>query len=124
MESFLYPLPTGKEKYILTDVQDDTVLEVIASSKKDACQKLSVKPHHYRVLAHPPITIDVLFHTKLTNAEVIKILSQRDPNAPCEIMCDFATDHQDRRYPLIEPEDGMCYDTSSDTLVHSRGEQW
>lgn len=124
MRSFLYPLPTGKKKYILVNVKDDTILEVIASSKEDACQKLGVKPHHYRVLTKRPITVETLFHTHLTNADVIKILSQRDPNAPCEIMCDFSTDHQDRKYPLIEPEDGVCYDTSNDTIVHSRGEQW
>lgn len=124
MESFLYPLSTGNKKYILVNVKDDTLLEVVASSKEDACQKLGVKPRHYRVLTNRPITVETLFHTKMTNAEVIKILSQRDPNAPCEIMCDFSTDHQDRKYDLIEPEDGMCYDTSSDTLVFSEGEKW
>ena len=124
MRSFLYPLPTGNKKYILVNVKDDTILEVVASSKEDACQKLDVKPRHYRVLANRPITVETLFHTRLTNAEVIKILSQKDPNAPCEIMCDFSTDHRDRKYDLVGPEDGMCYDTSSGTLFHSEGEQW
>lgn len=124
MKSFLYPLPTGNKKYILVSVKDDTILEVVASSKEDACQKLGVKPRHYRVLANRPITVETLFHTQLTNAEVIKILSQRDPNAPCEIKCDFSTDHQSREYDLIEPEDGMCYDTSSGTLFFSDGEKW
>lgn len=123
MESFLYPMPI-KRKYILASIKDDTLLEMVANSKEEACHKLGVNPRHYRVLANPPITVEILFHTKLTNAEVIKILSQRDPNAPCEIMCDFATDHQDRKYPLINPEDGMCHDTSTDTLVISRGECW
>lgn len=124
MKSFLYPLPTGNEKYILVSVKDDTILEVVAKSKKDACNKLGVKSHHYHVLAHTPITVETLFHTKMTNAEVIKILSQKDPNAPCEIMCDFSTDHQSREYGLIEPEDGMCYDTSKGVLFFSEGECW
>lgn len=124
MNSFLYPLPTGKKKYILVSVKDDTILEVAASSKEDACQKLGVKPHHCRVLANHPITVGTLFHTQLTNADVIKILSQKDPNAPCEIMCDFSTDHQSREYNLIEPDDGMCYDTSQGVLFFSMGECW
>lgn len=124
MRSFLYSLPTGNKKYILVNVKDDTLLEMVASSKEDACQKLGVKPRHYRVLSSRPITVATLFHTRLTNAEVIKILSQRDPNAPCEIMCDFSTDHQIREYDLIEPEDGMCYDTSKGVLFFSEGEKW
>lgn len=124
MRSFLYPLPTGNKKYILMNIKDDTILEVVAGSKEDACQKLGVKPHHYRVLVNRPITLETLFHTQLTNADVIKILSQKDPNAPCEIKCDFSTDHQGREYNLIEPEDGVCYDTSKGVLFFSMGECW
>lgn len=123
MNSFLYPISTGR-KYVLLNIKDSSTLEVIADSKKEACEKLGVKPHQYRVLSSVNMTKEVLFHTQLTNADVIKILSQKDPNAPCEIMCDFSTDHQDREYNLIESEDGMCYDTSKGILFFSMGECW
>lgn len=124
MENILHPLLTGERKYILVNTKDGTALEAIARSKAEACQKLGVNPHHYQVLVNRPYTVEVLFHTQLTNADVIRILSQRDPNAPCEIMCDFATDHQSREYDPISPEDGMCYDTSKGVLFFSMGECW
>ena len=109
-------------KYVLLNIKDSSTLEVTADSKQEACEKLGVKPHQYRVLSSADMTKEVLFHTNMTNAEVIKILAQRDPNAPCEIMCDFSTDHWGRDYDHIEPEDGMCYDTFNDLLFFSRGE--
>lgn len=123
MQNRLRTVYTGC-KYELLNIKDSSIVEVVANSKKEACEKLGVNPRQYRVLSSTDMTKEVLFHTRLTNAEVIKILSQRDPNAPCEIMCDFSTDHRDRKYDLVEPEDGMCYDTSSGTLFHSEGEQW
>lgn len=123
MQFFLYPISTGR-KYVLRNIKDSSTLEVIAKSKKEACEKLGIEPNQYRVLSSVDMTKEALFHTKLTNAEVIKILAERDPNAPCEIMCDFATDHQSREYDLIDPEDGMCYDTSKGLLFFSRGECW
>jgi hypothetical protein len=123
MQNRLCTISIGR-KYELLNIKDSSIVEVIAYSKKDACEKLGVKPHQYRVLSSTDATKEVLFHTQMTNAEVIKILAQRDPNAPCEIMCDFATDHQSREYDLIDPEDGMCYDTSKGLLFFSRGECW
>lgn len=123
MQNRLCPISIGR-KYELLNIKDSSIVEVIAYSKKDACEKLGVKPHQYRVLSSTDATKEVLFHTQMTNAEVIKILAQRDPNAPCEIMCDFATDHWGRDYDHIEPEDGMCYDTANNLLFFSRGECW
>lgn len=123
MQNRLCTISTGRN-YVLLNIKDSSTLEVTAYSKKDACEKLGVKPSQYRVLSSTDATKEVLFHTQMTNAEVIKILAQRDPNAPCEIMCDFATDHWGRDYDHIEPEDGMCYDTSNDCLFFSRGECW
>lgn len=123
MQFFLYPISTGR-KYVLQNIENFSTLEVIANSKNEACVKLGISPKQYRVLSFVDMTREALFHTKLTNAEVIKILAERDPNAPCEVMCDFATDHQSREYDLIEPDDGMCYDTSTGVLFFSMGECW
>lgn len=123
MQNLLYPISTGR-KYVLLNIKDSSTLEVIADSKKEACEKLGVKPYQYRVLSSVNMTKEALFHTHLTNADVIKILAERDPNAPCEIMCDFSTDHQSREYDGIEPEHGMCYDTSKGVLFFSEGECW
>lgn len=123
MQFFLYPISTGR-KYVLRNIKDSSTLEVIANSKNEACVKLGISPKQYRVLSMTDMTREALFHTKLTNAEVIKILAEREPDAPCEIMCDFATDHQSREYHLIEPDDGMCYDTSTGVLFFSMGECW
>jgi hypothetical protein len=124
MKNRLCPISTGKRKYALWNPKDGTTLEVIATSKAEACKQAGVNPRHYQVLTDPLHTVEVLFHTNLTNAEVINFLSRQDPNAPCEIMCDFATDHQSRMYDPIEPKDGVCIDTSTGTLFFSMGECW
>lgn len=58
----------------------------------------------------------------LTNAELIAILSKRDPNAPVDILVDYCVWNSELAYPEVDEESGVCYSSENDQLVVSAGE--
>ena len=58
----------------------------------------------------------------LTNAELIAILSKRDPNAPADIFVDWCVWNGDFAYPDADENSGVCYSEKDDQLVVSAGE--
>ena len=58
----------------------------------------------------------------LTNAELIAILSKRDPNAPVDILVDWCVWNSELAYPEVDEESGVCYADEDDQLVVSAGE--
>ena len=55
----------------------------------------------------------------LTNADLIAILSKRDPNAHADIYIDYCTFYGDYDYPEVEEDSGVCYSEEDDLLVVS-----
>lgn len=58
----------------------------------------------------------------LTNAELITILSKRDPDAPVDIYIDYCLWDGDYSYPDVGEDSGVCYSEKDDTLVVCAGE--
>ena len=58
----------------------------------------------------------------LTNAELIAILSKRDPNAPADIYIDYCTFYGDYTYLDSDEDSGVCYSKKDDQLVVCAGE--
>ena len=58
----------------------------------------------------------------LTNAELIAILSKRDPNASAEIYIDYCLWDGDYNYPDVDEDSGVCYSEKDDQLVVCAGE--
>ena len=58
----------------------------------------------------------------LTNAELIAILSKRDPNAPADIFVDWCVWNSFLAYPDVDEDSGVCYSDKDDQLVVSAGE--
>lgn len=58
----------------------------------------------------------------LTNAELIAILSKRDPNAPVDILVDYCVWNTRLAYSEVDEDSGVCYSAENDQLVVSAGE--
>ena len=58
----------------------------------------------------------------LTNAELMTILSKRDPNVPVDIYIDYCTFHCNYTYSGIDEDSGVCYSKKDDQLVICFGE--
>lgn len=58
----------------------------------------------------------------LTNAELIALLMQKDPNAEIDLLVDFSLWNGSADYPEVTREDGLCYVVEDDQLVVNAGE--
>lgn len=58
----------------------------------------------------------------LTNAELIAILSKRDPNALADIYIDYCTIYGGYTYSDSDEDAGVCYSEKDDQLVVCAGE--
>ena len=58
----------------------------------------------------------------LTNAELIAILLQRDPNAEVDLMVDFSLWNDFANYDEVTKFDGVCFIEEDDQLVVNAGE--
>ena len=58
----------------------------------------------------------------LTNAELIAILSKREPHMSVNIYVDYSTFYGDQTYPDIDEKSGVCYSEEDDQLVIFAGE--
>ncbi len=58
----------------------------------------------------------------LTNAQLIEILAQRDPNEEVDIFIDYSTCLGGSQYKGIYEDDGICYVEDKNQLVINAGE--
>ena len=58
----------------------------------------------------------------LTNAQLIEILIQRDPNEEVDLMVDYSTFWDSAYYTEITDDDGLCYVENENQLVINVGE--
>lgn len=58
----------------------------------------------------------------LTNAQLIEILAQRDPNEEVDLFVDYSTCLGGSQYRGIQEEDGLCYVVDRNRLVINAGE--
>lgn len=58
----------------------------------------------------------------LTNADLIAILSKRDPNAPADIFVDVRVWNTAFKYPDADMDSGICYSSDDDTIFLNFGQ--
>lgn len=58
----------------------------------------------------------------MTNAQLIEILMQRDPNAEVDLLVDYSVWNYSANYEEITKADGLCYVAQYDELVINAGE--
>ena len=58
----------------------------------------------------------------LTNAELITILSKREPHTSVNIFVDYSLWNKEQFYPDIDKNSGVCYSDEDDQLVIFAGE--
>lgn len=58
----------------------------------------------------------------LTNAQLIEILMQRDPNAEVDLIVDYSLWDASADYNEITENDGLCYVAKDNKLVVNAGE--
>lgn len=58
----------------------------------------------------------------MTNAQLIEILMQRDPNAEVDLMVDYSLWNGSADYEEITKADGLCYVVEDKQLVVNAGE--
>lgn len=58
----------------------------------------------------------------LTNAELIAILSQRNPNEEVNLMVDYSLWDGDANYEEVTDKDGVCFIEEHNQLVINAGE--
>lgn len=112
---------SGKYKYTLRHVKTGEEISAEGISKKDICARLGLKEHQYQVASQESICRTVTTKKNLTNAELINILSQRNPDDEVDILVDYSSYYRYNTYNF-EPEDGLSYVVEDNQLVVSAGD--
>jgi hypothetical protein len=111
-----------KRTYTLRHIKTNEIICACGMDKADACAKANLKIHQYRVVdvvdEHESLTI-----TKhLTNAQLIEILMQRNPDEEVDLMVDFSLWNASEDYTEITKADGLCYVAEDNQLIINAGE--
>lgn len=111
-----------KRTYTLKNIKTNENICVCGMTMKEACTNANLKAHQYRMVdvADEYETLTVTKH--LTNAQLIAILMQRDPNDEINLMVDFSVWDASADYTEITENDGLCYVVEDDQLVINIGE--
>jgi hypothetical protein len=111
-----------KRTYTLRNIKTNETVFVCGMDKVDACAKANLKAYQYRVVdvAEEYETLTITKH--LTNAQLIEILKQRDPNAEVDLMVDCSLWNASADYEEINQTDGLCYVVEDNQLVVNAGE--
>ena len=111
-----------KRTFTLRNIYTNETICVCGMTKKEACTNANLKAHQYRVVdvADERETLTVTKH--LTNAQLIAILMQRDPNAEVDLMVDYSLWNASADYTEITDADGLCYVAEDNQLVINAGE--
>lgn len=114
-------LRNGKYDYTLRHVKTGEEVSAEGIDKKDVCARLGLKEHQYQVVSKKPIYRTVTTKKNLTNAELINILSQCNPNDEVDILVDYSSYYHTNDYNF-ESEDGLSYVVEDNQLVVFAGE--
>lgn len=112
---------TGKYAYVLRHIKTGKEVSAEGIDKKGICANLGLKEHQYRVASKEPIYRTLTTKTNLTNAELIEILSKRDPNEEVDILVDYSVWNASADYSF-DTEDGLSYVVEDNQLVIFAGE--
>lgn len=111
-----------KKEYILRNIKTGELVSACGMDKAQACANAGLKAHQYRVdtcnIEYEKITV----RKHLTNAELIAILSQRDPNAEVDLMVDYSLWNASADYDEVTDADGVCFIEEHNQLVVNAGE--
>lgn len=93
------------------------IISAQGMTKTMICSQRGLNTSHFVIIAKVPIYETIHIQTNLTNAQLIALLSTRDPSASVDIFVDY--DHEDDggAYPEIEEECGVCYAMEDDRIV-------
>lgn len=111
----------GEYNYTLRHVKTGEEVSAEGISKKDACARLGLKEHQYQVASKERICRTVTTKKNLTNAELINILAQRNPNDEVDILVDYSSYYHTNDYNF-ESEDGLSYVVEDNQLVIFAGD--
>lgn len=111
----------GTYNYTLRNTKTNEEIIGDGADKKAVCQKLGLKEYLWRVASKTPIYRTVTTKTNLTNAELIEILSKRDPNAEVDILVDYSLWNSSPDYSF-EEQDGLSFVAEDDQLVIFAGD--
>lgn len=111
-----------KRTYTLKNIKTDEIVRVCGMTMKEACASANLKAHQYRIV-DVSNEYEILTITKhLTNAQLIAILAQRDPNAEVDLTIDYSLWNSSADYTDITDADGLCYVAEDNQLVVNAGE--
>ena len=110
-----------KRTYTLRNIKTNETICVSGLDKTDACTKANLKAHQYRVVDVNEEYETLTITPHLTNAQLIEILLQRDPNAEVDLMVDYSLWNASADYTEITEADGLCYVAEDDQLIVNAG---
>jgi hypothetical protein len=111
-----------KRTYTLRNIKTNETVCVCGMDKVDACAKANLKAHQYRVVEVNEEYETLTIAKHLTNAQLIAILMQRDPNAEVDLMVDYSLWNASADYTEITDTDGLCYVAEYNQLVVNAGD--
>lgn len=111
-----------KRTYTLRNIKTNEIICVCGMNKGDACDKANLKAYQYRVVEVNDEYETLTITKHLTNAQLIEILMERDPNAEVDLMIDYSVWDVSEDYPEITNADGLCYVAEYNQLVVNAGE--
>lgn len=111
-----------KRIYTLENIKTNETVCVCGMTKREACATANLKENHYRIvnIANEYETLTIAKH--LTNAQLIAILAQRDPDAEVNLLIDYSVWNVSEDYTEITNADGLCYVAEHNQLVINTGE--
>lgn len=110
--------------YTMSNKRTGEVVQVegMNMTKWDACEQAGLGFYDYKVVNVEDVYETLTVTTGLTNAQLIEILMQRDPNARAEFFVDFSLWDRSSHYTEIDSEDGVSYVAEHDRIVINAGE--
>lgn len=110
------------KEYTLKNINTNEIITVQGMTKEEACATVNLKAREYKVIETKNIYQTLTVRKHLTNAELIAILSRRNPNEEVAILLDYSLYNCQREYNEIDEKDGICYVEEDNQLVISGGE--
>lgn len=111
-----------KRTYTLRNIKTNETICVCGMTMKDACINANLKVHQYRKVDVTDEYETLTITKHLTNAQLIAILMQRDPNAEVDLMVDYSVWNCSADYTEVTNADGLCYVAEDNQLVINAGE--
>lgn len=111
-----------KRTYTLKNIKTNEIVRVCGMTMREACASANLKAYQYRMVNVSDEYENLAITKHLTNAQLIAILAQRDPNAEVDLMIDYSLWNSSENYTEITDADGLCYVAEDNQLVINAGE--